>query len=84
MGRNSAKTMVRKFLGRNYVIVSGLAMGIDTIAHQSAMNVSKRKTIAVLGSGIDNCYPSKNCAIYENKNRSLIVSEYPGITTKLH
>ena len=77
-GVETTKTMVGKLVLENYTIVSGMALGIDAIAHQSAMNVSGR-TIAVLGSGIDNCYPLKNRAIYEMlKTDQLIVSEYPG------
>ena len=77
-GVETTKTMVGKLVLENYTIVSGMALGIDAIAHQSAMNVSGR-TIAVLGSGIDNCYPLKNRAIYEKlKTDQLIVSEYPG------
>ena len=53
-------------------------LGIDAMAHQSAMNVLG-KTIAVLGSGIDNCYPLKNKTIYEiMKVNQLVISEYPG------
>ena len=77
-GIEVTKTIVSKLVLENYTIVSGMALGIDAMAHQSAMNVLG-KTIAVLGSGIDNCYPLKNKAIYEiMKVNQLIISEYPG------
>lgn len=62
---------------RGNVVVSGLAKGIDTIAHQTAINNGGR-TIAVLGSGIDYCYPLENIELYEEiKKNHLIISEYP-------
>jgi len=58
-------------------IVSGLALGIDTMAHMGAIEAGG-KTIAVLGCGADVKYPSENTALY-NKivDRGLIVSEFP-------
>ena len=59
------------------VVVSGLAKGIDAIAHQAAINNDGR-TIAILGSGIDYCYPSENKELYEEiKKNHLLMSEYP-------
>lgn len=64
-------------IARDVTIVSGLARGIDSIAHKSAIN-SGGKTIAVLGSGIDYCYPKENRALYEEiKNNHLLLSEFP-------
>lgn len=58
-------------------IVSGLARGIDSVAHRCAL-ANNGKVIAVLGSGIDYCYPSSNKKIYEEiKRNHLVVSEYP-------
>ena len=63
------------------VIVSGLAKGIDAIAHQCAIDNGGR-TIAVLGSGIDYCYPPENQELYEEiKKNHLVISEYPGMST---
>lgn len=60
------------------VIVSGLAKGIDTIAHKAALEFSL-PTIAVLGSGIDNIYPLENKILaQEIMKNGLIVSEFPG------
>ena len=63
------------------VIISGLAKGIDAFAHECAIRNGGR-TIAVLGSGIDNCYPSENKELYEIiKKNHLLISEYPGMVT---
>lgn len=59
------------------VLVSGMARGIDTIAHECAIKNGAR-TIAVLGSGIDNCYPPENQELFEEiKKNHLLISEYP-------
>ena len=75
--------MTRKIVGncnRKYVIVSGLAKGIDAIAHQEALN-TQRKTIGVIGCGIDRIYPMENEHLYQQVSRyGCIVSEYPGFT----
>ncbi|PKR78609.1 DNA-protecting protein DprA [Halalkalibacillus sediminis] len=58
-------------------IVSGLAYGIDAMAHQITLRQSG-KTIAVLGYGYDHCYPSSHISLQEKiKNKGLILSEYP-------
>ena len=64
-------------MARGNVLVSGLARGIDTIAHQTAID-NHGRTVAVLGSGIDNCYPEENKELYEEiKKKHLVISEYP-------
>ncbi len=76
-GEDSVQNIVEK-LTNNVIIVSGLAIGIDKIAHQSAL-FSNKKTVAVLGSGIGNCYPKENESLLDeivNKG-GLIISEYP-------
>lgn len=63
------------------VIVSGLAYGIDSIAHRQALN-SQIKTIAILGSGIDHCYPKEHLKLYEEIcKKGLVISEYPNKVT---
>jgi DNA processing protein len=57
-------------------IVSGMAAGIDAIAHKACLEAGGR-TIAVLGTGVDRIYPSENEALYrEIQQKGLIVSEY--------
>ena len=59
-------------------IISGLAIGIDSISHMSAMTNSG-KTIAVLGAGFNNIYPKENKVLFNKilENGGCIVSEYP-------
>ncbi len=76
-----ATQRIARSLAKQVVIVSGLARGIDAIGHSEAIN-SGGKVIAVLGSGIDICYPSDNEELYEIiKKDHLVISEYPpGVT----
>jgi len=64
---------------QNIVIISGLARGIDTSAHYSALKTNK-KTIAVLPCGIETIYPKENKTLSEEiiKSGGMIVSEYLG------
>jgi DNA processing protein len=59
-------------------IVSGMALGVDAIAHGCAIH-SNGKTIAVLGNGVDLPYPRENFDLYQQilKSNGLIISEYP-------
>ncbi len=58
-------------------VVSGMAMGIDAIAHKGAIDAGG-KTIAVLGTGIDVCYPPVNRNLYnEIKAMGCLLSEFP-------
>lgn len=61
-----------------FTIVSGLAMGVDAQAAWSAIEANG-KTIAVLGSGVDLCFPSINKSLYDKilDNNGIIVSEFP-------
>lgn len=69
-----------KELCKDLVIVSGMARGIDGIAHRAAI-MNGGKTVAVLGCGINVCYPADNLDIYdEMKKHHLILSEYPDLT----
>lgn len=65
-------------LGRNGItVVSGLAKGIDTCAHQSSLQEGGR-TIAVLGSSLDSVYPLENTKLAASiASRGAIISEYP-------
>src|SRR5437660_3918242 len=76
-GTQMAQRLGRELAARGLVIVSGLARGIDAIAHQGAMDAHGR-AIGVLGTGIDVCYPKENKKLYEKVlERGAIISEFP-------
>jgi len=77
-GQQIAKEFSSGLAAAGFIIVSGMAIGIDTIAHQSALDY-KAKTIAVLGCGVDIVYPSSNFNLYYKiiKNNGLVISEFP-------
>lgn len=68
--------LARLLVGRGVVVVSGLAEGIDTVAHTTAMEAGGR-TIAVLGTPIEKVYPVQNRALQERIMREhLAVSQF--------
>jgi len=76
-GTQMAERMGRDLAKRGLAIVSGLARGIDAIAHEGATSVGGR-AIGVLGTGIDVCYPKENKKLYEKVlERGAIISELP-------
>jgi DNA processing protein len=76
-GTQMADRLARDLAARGIVIVSGLARGIDAIAHQGATTAQGR-AIGVLGTGIDVCYPKENKKLYEKVlERGAILSEFP-------
>jgi len=63
-------------ISKHFVIVSGMAYGVDTIAHSTALRLN-RPTIAVLGCGVDVVYPKSNKMLYEQiMDNGCVVSEY--------
>jgi DNA processing protein len=87
-GKMVVEHLVRDLVKNNFAIVSGLALGIDTLAHFCAIQNSG-KTIAVLGSGLDkqSIYPSSNYNLSEKiiSDGGLLVSEFaPGILPMRH
>ena len=63
-GRRLTLKFVKELVKAGFTIVSGLAVGIDTVAHETALAAGGR-TIAVLGSGIDAIYPYRNKTLAE-------------------
>lgn len=80
-GKRVTKNLLNEVLERKDVlIVSGLALGIDSIAHQCALD-NNRKTVAILANGIDEYYIKDNKQLFERiKKEGLIISEYPSHT----
>lgn len=77
-GENASQMLSRDLANQGVCIVSGLARGIDTAAHRGAMQ-AKGKTIAVLGTGIDQSYPKENAKLIDEilDSGGAIVSQFP-------
>jgi DNA processing protein len=77
-GRMAAHRLSCRLAYAGVTIVSGMARGIDTMAHKGALDASNGYTIAVLGCGVDYIYPPENSSLYKSiMERGTIVSEYP-------
>ncbi|KKR23655.1 MAG: Polypeptide deformylase Smf family protein [Candidatus Yanofskybacteria bacterium GW2011_GWD2_39_48] len=78
-GKEACQTIIRRLVESNLTIVSGLALGIDAIAHKSTLD-NNGKTIAVLGSSIEDRFiaPQTNFMLARQiiQNGGLILSEY--------
>lgn len=77
-GSEQAVSWSRKIAEAGFSVNSGLAYGVDTLAHREAINCGG-KTIAVLGSGIDVIYPFKNRSLVRDmiEKGSVVITEYP-------
>lgn len=78
-GNEIAVKLVSQIAKKGAVIVSGMARGVDSVAHRTALK-NKAKTIAVLGSGIDIIYPQESADIYNsiiNTGLGAVVSQFP-------
>lgn len=76
-GQSVAKKFGAELARLGFCVVSGLARGIDTAAHEGALAVGG-KTAAVLGAGIDIIYPPENLALYRKiEAAGAILSEFP-------
>lgn len=76
LGLSVAHRVARRFAEAGYVIVSGLAKGIDTAAHEGAL--AGGHTVAVLGTPIDKIYPAENKRLATQiAETGALVSEYP-------
>lgn len=78
-GLNYAREITKQYCEKGAIIVSGLAEGIDSCAHQVALEEGC-KTIAVIATGVDVCYPHKNLSLYEEiGTKGIICTEFfPG------
>ncbi|MDM1065800.1 DNA-processing protein DprA [Myroides odoratimimus] len=76
-GIRRARKLTKLLVENNFVIISGLASGIDTVAHETAIK-SKGKTIAVIGTPIDTYYPKENKILQDFISLNhLLVSQVP-------
>ncbi len=75
-GEQDAYAFAGALAERGFTIASGMAMGIDGAAHAAALEQPSR-SVAVLGCGVDTCYPRRNQALYgQLAERGLLISEY--------
>ena len=76
-GRRTAETISKGLAAAGAVVVSGMAVGIDSAAHEGALSVDG-VTIAVLGSGLSKIYPEQNIKMAELiVKKGAVISEYP-------
>ncbi len=78
-GDQIVKSLIQSFQGQNITVISGLALGIDTLVHKYCLDYGI-PTVGVLGHGIDRIYPARNKALAERmKIRGGVVTEFiPG------
>ena len=82
-GRQMAEKLAFQLASAGVIIISGLARGIDTMAHLGALK-AKGTTIGVIGSGIDVVYPPENKKVFSRMElEGTIISEYPPGTKPL-
>jgi DNA processing protein len=76
-GLSVTRDLVAAAVSKNYVVVSGGALGIDATAHASAIE-ARGKTIALMAGGLDRLYPARNSELFEAiKLQGLLISELP-------
>ncbi len=76
-GKAICRDLIASFQGKNIVVVSGLALGIDSYVHHYCLEFDV-PTIAVLGHGLDRIYPHKNRELAKNiLNNGSLITEFP-------
>jgi DNA processing protein len=76
-GKSVARKLAGELVRRGFCVVSGLARGVDTAAHEGALEAGGR-TVGVLGTGIDIVYPSENLELFRRiAAAGAILSEFP-------
>lgn len=77
-GENASEMLARDLASNGVCVVSGLARGIDSAAHRGAMR-GKGRTIAVLGTGINQVYPKENAKLVDEilASGGAVVSQFP-------
>ena len=80
-------TLLTQTLNRlGLVCVSGMALGVDACVHQTALEQLNGKTVAIVASGLNHCYPKQHLGLYEQlANQQLVLSEYlPNTPVRKH
>ncbi len=73
-GKKIASTLAKDFCTQGFNVISGMARGIDAAAHEGGI----KSSVAVLGTGVDVCYPLENRYIYDKLSQEgVIISEFP-------
>jgi len=76
-GREITRSLSRELAASGITIISGMARGVDSMSHIAALSC-EGKTYAVLGNGVDICYPSSHYSLYwELIEKGGIISEFP-------
>lgn len=85
LGLQRSRKLASLLVARGVTVVSGLAEGVDTAAHRTAIDRGGR-TVAVLGTPLDQCYPASNRALQrEIQRHHLAISQFaPGTRTGRH
>lgn len=79
-GLKQAYAFGREIALRNAVVISGLAYGIDTKAHEGCLD-GQGLTVAVVGNGLDTIYPPSNASLHQKiVNQGCVMSEFPLLT----
>ena len=79
-GKSQAYRFAAELARQGVQIISGLAQGIDSMAHEGALSVTGGRTFGVLGCGLDTVYPRQNAGLYQEvaKNGGVITEFPPG------
>lgn len=76
-GRETAENIASQLTKTGFVVISGLAHGIDTAAHKGALK-GKGRTLAVMGSGLDCIYPASNADLAQSiSEHGAVITEFP-------
>lgn len=77
-GKEATRHIVSELAAHGVTIVSGLAMGIDSVAHATALEAIGGRTLAVFGNGLDRIYPERNRNLAEQIiHNGALISDYP-------